>query len=234
MTLNPTQFDVDVITGFLHFMGKHPLFDRAVQSMLRHGVLGGLWFSTAMFLLWAQSLRSGDAKVRERIVTILVATFLVTVSVLSLGAALQRGAPNNFPGITQQYPDYIDHNDSPTCFPSHSVAFLVPVAAGVFSLRRWWGGFLWFAVVFLVALPRIYVGGHFPTDAIAGFIVGFIAYVIARKLEGRISRPLTRLFAVPGWTTAADLVFFAWLLQTAFDFREAGWIRDSVAEMFFR
>jgi membrane-associated phospholipid phosphatase len=235
MTLNPTQFDVDGVTGCLQLMGKHPLFDRAVQSCLRHGVLGGLWFSIAVFLLWAQSMRSGDEKIRARIVTTLLATFLAAVTVVSLGAMLKRTAPNDSPGLQQQYPEYIDRNESSSCFPSYSVAFLVPVAAGVFSVRRWWGMLLWIAIPLLVALPRIYVGGHYPTDVMAGFVVGIIAYLVARRLEARISRPLARFFERHGWiTTAANLVLYAWVLETAFDFREAGWIRDSVADMFFR
>jgi membrane-associated phospholipid phosphatase len=235
MTLAPTEFDLRAATRFLRLLGQHPLFDRAVQSGLRHGILGGLWYAAAVFLVWTRSLRPGGEQLRERLITTFLASLLAAVIAVSLGLLFPRTPPNRYPGLMERYPEYIEPNPNESCFPSYSVAFLVPVAAGVFSLWRSWGAFLWLGVPLLVGLPRIYVGGHFPTDVLAGIAVGAIAYVVVTHWERRVSTPLARIFERRGWiSTAAALVMFFWILETASDFREAVWIRESVAELFLR
>jgi membrane-associated phospholipid phosphatase len=235
MTLAPTEFDLTAATRFLRLIGQHPLFDRAVQSGLHHGILGGLWYAAAVFLVWTRSLRPGGEQLRERLITTFLASLLAAVIAVSLGLLFPRTPPNRYPGLMERYPDYIERNPNESCFPSYSVAFLVPVAAGIFSLRRSWGTFLWLAVPLLVGLPRMYVGGHFPTDVLAAIAVGGISYVVAKHFENPVSRPLARTFERRGWrSTAATVVVFFWILETAFDFREAAWVRESVAELFLR
>ena len=65
-------------------------------------------------------------------------------------------------------------------FPSNhaAIAFAITFFDLIF-LRKFWGVFLVMAV--LVALSRIFVGVHYPTDIIAGAISGFLAVLIVKK-----------------------------------------------------
>ena len=77
-------------------------------------------------------------------------------------------------------------------FPSgHAGAsFAAAVAMFPFLPRRW--GVLLIVLAVLIALSRLYVGVHFPTDVLAGALIGTVlglaASAAARRLPQRIDR----------------------------------------------
>jgi undecaprenyl-diphosphatase len=80
--------------------------------------------------------------------------------------------PIHHPSVSGLYPRYIYTNPEGSSFPSQSVTLYASLAAGIYSLHRATGRFLWAGVVVLVGLPRIYVGGHYPSDVFGGIILG--------------------------------------------------------------
>jgi hypothetical protein len=59
------------------------------------------------------------------------------------------------------------------------------------SLRKWWVWTGSIAVVLLIGLSRVYLGVHFPTDVIAGWVVGVILLLAYLTLESSVKRWLT-------------------------------------------
>jgi hypothetical protein len=45
-------------------------------------------------------------------------------------------------------------------------------------IRRWWAWVLAFVMIFLMALSRIYLGAHFPHDAVVGFVIAGLVLLI--------------------------------------------------------
>ncbi len=45
-------------------------------------------------------------------------------------------------------------------------------------IRRWWAWVLAFVMIFLMALSRIYLGAHFPHDAVVGFAIAGLVLLI--------------------------------------------------------
>ena len=88
---------------------------------------------------------------------------------------------------------------------------------------------LWLAVVFLVALPRMYRGGHYLNDVLVGMLVGCAAYAVARRLERPIAPAASRLLRASGGIAwAVNFAMFAWILQVAVEFREVSWVQYSL------
>ena len=103
------------------------------------------------------------------------------------------------------------------------------VGVGVFSLQRVMGSALLAEVLVLVSLPRLCLGGHYPTDVLVGLILGFIGYFGARIfLKRSLASRLERVFEKENWPRIlGDIFVFLWILQVAVDFREVVWIKDS-------
>jgi membrane-associated phospholipid phosphatase len=138
--------------------------------------------------------------------------------------------PSRNPILAHYYPDYLWENINDNSFPSQSTALYAAVAAGIFSLNRVVGSGLWVGLALLVSLPRIYVGGHYPSDVFAGVVLGLLGYIVARTFfEPFVCPYLGRLFERNMWPRLlGEFVVFLWILQIADEFREFVWIIGSV------
>lgn len=98
-------------------------------------------------------------------------------------------------------------------FPSgHAQIAMVIWGTLAFEIRKKWGWFAAPALILLIGISRIYLGVHFPTDVLMGWIVGAVILVIAVWIApiisgriGRVSLPLA-LVLINGGTIAVLLL----------------------------
>ncbi len=77
---------------------------------------------------------------------------------------------------------------STTSFPSSHSAFSFGAATAIFmSYKK--AGILAFIVAALIAYSRLYLFMHFPTDVLAGIILGIVLGYLSTKLCEKIFRP---------------------------------------------
>jgi undecaprenyl-diphosphatase len=212
------------------FLDRYPLFDLSIQSAIYHNVLGGFWYGAALFVFWVRSNRTGQEATRRRILTILLGSLIAILLMLVAQALVVWPPPIHHPSLSGLYPRYIYTNPEGSSFPSQSVTVYASLAAGIYSLHRAAGWFLWAGVVILVALPRMYVGGHYPSDVLAGAILGLAGYAAARYfLESRLVPHLERFFEGRTWMRVlAEAVVFTWILQVAVGFRDVVWLKNAL------
>jgi membrane-associated phospholipid phosphatase len=228
VTLTPTRLDIWFITKLATFLGRYPLFDLGVESAIRHNVFGGMCFAACIFIFWMQGARPGGQRIRQRVLTILFGTLLAIVLSLLSGELASWLPPSRNPRLAHFYPPYLMENINSNSFPSESTAVYAAVAAGIFSLHKLVGSALWVGVGLIVGLPRLYLGGHYPSDVLVGSILGLLAYFCARTfLEPSLSPYLERLFEQNTWPRAVgELIVFVWILQTGVGFREVAWVKN--------
>lgn len=207
-------------------MGRHPTFDYSIVSAMRHNVLGGLWYGAALFVLWVTARERRDEANSRRILTIMAGSLAAIVLMLVAGHLISWAPPSQNPAFSHLFPIYIDRSPDTNSFPSQSVTLYVAIAAGVYSIHKLTGWALWIGVFLLIALPRMYVGGHYFTDVIAGIVLGLGAYLVARYLaEPRIIPAAYRLMQSRPWLVIlGELIVFAWILQVTTEFREGVWL----------
>jgi len=226
MQFSPTGFDIWLATKLGECLNRSPLFDQGIQSALRHFVLGGFWYAAAMFIFWVQSARHGQRSTRVRIITTIIGSAITILLTLLVGLVIAWPPPMRDPELAHFFPPYIDRNPNESSFPSMSTALYASVAAGIYSIHRTAGFFLWVALPLLVSLPRMYVGGHWFSDIVAGLILALIGYAVARcLLESRVLAPLEA--AIAGnqhFMVITEFLVFAWILQVAVEFREGVWL----------
>ncbi|QGZ59139.1 phosphatase PAP2 family protein [Paraburkholderia acidiphila] len=104
-------------------------------------------------------------------------------------------------------------------FPSDHAMLWVAIAVGIFLVWRFVGALAILYVVLIICLPRAYLGYHYPTDLIAGGVIGVaITWLMTRDIiRKRTAKPALRLVTrFPGPSAAlAFLVCFE--LVTQFD-----------------
>ncbi len=89
-------------------------------------------------------------------------------------------------------------------FPSDHAVLYFTIATGLLFISRRVGLFAILYTTFFIALPRIYVGYHYPTDLIAGAIIGVIFAVLAVKYFAS-NKYIDKLFE---WTQSKPCIFY--------------------------
>jgi membrane-associated phospholipid phosphatase len=234
MAILPTPLDLWLAHQLVGFIPSHPRFAVGVQDAIRVGVLGGLWFGLARFVGWNQSSRGKDQMVQLRILTILLGSGLAILLTLFAGAMISWPPPVHYPGLNKLFLGYLGPNPNTNSFPSQSVAVFGAVAAGMYSLHKTVGWALWTLVVLFIAFPRMFVGGHFFTDVVVGFLLALIGYWLARDvLEARVTSRLERfLDQTSRLQLLREILVFFWIIQVTVEFQGVVWVKDIVEPIF--
>ncbi len=66
-------------------------------------------------------------------------------------------------------------------FPSGHAAFFFALATGIFFYRKWWG-VLFYALALAIGLARVAAGLHWPSDILAGAVVGIFSAILINFL----------------------------------------------------
>jgi membrane-associated phospholipid phosphatase len=149
---------------FTAINGAHaPLLDRFMLAITWSGVGAAVWFALALAALcWP---RHRAAAVRA----LLLLAVTLAVNDLLIKRIVHRPRPFDAGTVAAR----VIQVPAPTTasFPSGHAA---TAAAGAMAMARVWPAARWaFAgVAVLIAVSRIYVGVHYPTDVLAGVLLG--------------------------------------------------------------
>ena len=230
MALSPTQLDLWIARELAGFLKLHPLFDLGVQSAIKHNVLGGFWFGGTLFIFWTQAQKKDRPDMQVRILTILAGSIVAILFTLLASAFISWPPPFHYTGLANLFPNYIYRNEDTNCFPSQSTTLYSSVAAGIYSLHKACGWVLWALVAVFVALPRMYVGGHYLSDVLAGVLLGLSGYAVARRfLETRLISNIDEfLNKGPRLGFLRESLVFIWIFEVTVEFKDVVWIRNMV------
>ena len=175
------DLDTSILMFINSFVGRWPVVDDAVRVLADWNFGRGAWL--AVFLLWAW-FRSAQGDGRLKIVSGLAGVIVATgLSRLAQIMVPFHARPFNFVtefGLTEAR-NLDTHWGYASSFPSDTATLYFAVAAIIFSLSRVWGvaAFVWVAAV--IALPRVYLLYHWPSDIVAGFALGVAGVALAQR-----------------------------------------------------
>jgi undecaprenyl-diphosphatase len=97
-------------------------------------------------------------------------------------------------------------------FPSDHAVLYFGIATGIFAASRRFGFVAIIYAVVFISLPRIYVGYHFPTDILVGFLVGGILTYTSILL----ARDSKLVSGLQSWGNSHQGAFYAVLFLFSF------------------
>jgi undecaprenyl-diphosphatase len=179
--------DVSIFRALNDFCGWSPALDRivvnleALQGSLFMGIVGMLWY-------WPDKEMP---RRRETILTMLLAVAVSLIINRTLSTLVPfRDRPMYSIGanaVTFVWHPDLEHWSS---FPSDHATYLFAIAASLWLISRRWGLFFGLFATF-VAVARVYLGIHYPSDVLVGALIGIATSIVINR------EPVRRQFAVP-------------------------------------
>lgn len=206
---NIQSFDVTILYFLNSYVGLYPKFDSIVGFLacfnpIQMGpmilILWGIWFQKDAEILNRRKavIRACLGCVSAMIIARLCALFV-----------LFRLRPLHNPELLLKLINDMSHTmlDGWSSFPSDHAALGFALATSVFLIHRRWGVFALVYTIIIICLPRMYLSLHYPTDIIAGALIGTGAAWIVMKTD-RIKSMVSYLLQIEKTQSVIFYVLF--------------------------
>jgi len=212
--MNP--FDLWIIHFVNSFAHRSWIVDATVVMISNNDFLVGAVLAAMYWWAWMEQGRESIGRRETLVVSLFLATPFATLVARVLAVSLPyrerplRNALLHFHLPYTANPDSLIHWSS---FPSDHAVVSFCLAAGLWMVSRRLGA-LALTYAALISLPRIYYGVHYPTDILAGALVGigfaFLTKVPSLRNMARVS--LNYLGRRPAYLYC---LLFMWTFETA-------------------
>ena len=199
-------FDSTIIGFANHFSRLSGTFDRIVLLLSENHLLKGGFLVIILWWGWFKSDKN-QAQVRAHIISTLFSCFIAIITARALALLLPfRLRPLHEKGLHFLLPYGLVPTklESWSSFPSDHAVLYYALSTGIFFISKKAGTIAVAYTTLFIALPRIYLGIHYPTDIIAGALLGIIIALLCNKttFNKNISQP------VLSWSSLKPEIFY--------------------------
>lgn len=209
------SFDTSIVSFLNDFAGRWKTFDELIIFMSNSSFVKGWLIMACLWWLWFRPTSDGPSR-RDYVVATVLTGFGAVLVARGLADLLPFRARPFSTASAHFIPPYsfTGHDlDTWSSFPSDHAVLFFALATGLFMAHRKFGiaAYIWVTVA--VCFPRLYLGIHWPTDLIAGAVIG-----IALGWTGttRIIRDAIRTHILP-WSESQPGLFYAGMFLIMFE-----------------
>jgi undecaprenyl-diphosphatase len=174
------------------FAGLSIILDKSMHDILTTAVPTGGVFVGALCWIWFEADEAGMHAHRRNVVTALLAVMVVAAAVFLLKTLLPyRVRPLNDPDLGLRLPFGVDPASvsALSAFPSGHAAIFFALGVPLWMRSRWLGAAATVWASLTVCFPLLYRGEHWPTDIVAGAVIGVALMLLLCRLVGATELP---------------------------------------------
>jgi undecaprenyl-diphosphatase len=170
--MNP--FDAVTVSFLNSFARRSWAFDTFVSVVLDNDLIKAGVITALLWWVWFET-GDGEDERREFVLSGIIACFLAIAAARILALTLPfRERPLHNPALHLHIPYGVGENALIhwSSFPSDHAALFFALATSIFFVSLRLGILAFFHAFFVIGLTRVYLGYHYPTDILAGALLG--------------------------------------------------------------
>lgn len=177
-------FDVHVFYAINHLAAVTPYLNPVMVIFAKYAPE---MYALLFILGWFMTPRD-DANTRQHLVTSALSGIIAIMISTMIGHLYYR--PRPFIALPHGSVHQLVSHAPDSSFPSTHASGVFGFASGLWSRRPKLLRYLFTTIAIIVSFSRVYVGVHWPTDVLAGMVIGIASGYIAKML-GKVTWPLT-------------------------------------------
>lgn len=200
-------FDAAVISYVNQFSRHSATFDKLLAFLADNHLLKGGVLVILVWWLWFKKEDKPDSRNREHI----IATFIGCTVGMALARLLALTSPFRLRPLHEAGLNFlVPYGTSPaildgwSSFPSDHAVLFFALSTGLLFISKKTGLFALAYTAVFIAFPRIYLGLHYPTDILAGAIIGVVISILCNIYLVKSAR----LHSLTTWSNSEPQFFY--------------------------